>query len=231
MVGPGRDNGYVARSIAFSSPMNRTAPLHELEFDHDYAAEQLRRSHHPLRRFVKGFYLRRILHDVRGPSVDFGCGAGQLLRLLPPGSLGLEVNPHLIKVLRAEGLTVRQAKGTMQDFDLAGVAAGVFRTLVIAHVLEHLPDPVAALHVLLPACRRLGIERVIVVVPGARGFASDPTHKIFIDRAFIDARLPMQTDGYRRSSIDYFPGAWAWVGRYFVFHEMKVVFDRVPGPR
>lgn len=207
--------------------MTRTAPLSELEFDRDYAAEQLRRSHHPLRRFVKGFYLRRILRDVRGPSVDFGCGAGQLLRLLPPGSIGLEVNPHLIKVLRAEGLTVRQARATMQDFELAGLTPGAFRTLVIAHVLEHLPDPVAALHALLRACCRLGIERVVVVVPGAKGFASDPTHKTFIDRRFIETRLPLQTDGYRRAGIDYFPGAWPWIGQYFVFHEMKVVFDRV----
>ena len=231
MTGPSRDNGHAALSIALSPLMNRTAPLNQLEFDHDYAAEQLRRSRHPLRRFVKGFYLRRILRDVRGPSVDFGCGAGQLLRQLPPGSLGLEVNPHLIKVLRADGLTVRQARATMQDFELAGIAPGVFRTLVIAHVLEHLPDPVAALHVLLQACRRLGIERVIVVVPGAKGFASDPTHKTFIDRGFIDAKLPMQTDGYRRSGIDYFPGPWSWIGRFFVFHEMKVVFDRVPEQR
>jgi trans-aconitate methyltransferase len=207
--------------------MNQTTTTPELEFDRDYAAEQLRRSQHPLRRFIKGFYLRNMLRDVRGPSVDFGCGAGQLLRRMPPGSVGLEVNPHLIEALRATGLTVHQSQASMQDFELAGLKPGSYRTLVIAHVMEHLPDPVAAMHVLLQSCHRLGIERVIVVVPGAKGFASDRTHKTFITRAFIESKLPKQTDGFVRSSISYFPGPWEWIGKYFVFHEMKIVFDRV----
>jgi SAM-dependent methyltransferase len=201
-----------------------------VQFDREYAAEQLRRSHHPLRRFVKGFYLRHILHDVLGPSIDFGCGAGQLLKCLPAGSVGLEVNPHLIDALRSAGLTVHQAQAVIEDFELKSFTSGSFRTLVIAHVLEHLPDPVAALRVLLAACRRLGIERVIVVVPGAKGYASDRTHKTFIDRTYLESRMPPTCEGFVRSSLSYFPGPWEWVGRHFIFHEMKVVFDRLAEP-
>lgn len=197
------------------------------EFDRHYAAEQLRRSRHPLRRFIKGFYLRNILREVCGPAIDFGCGAGQLLERLPLGSTGLEVNQYLIEELRSSGFTVCQARGEMQDFELTGFATSSFRTLVIAHVLEHLPDPVAALHVLLAACLRLGIKRVIVIVPGAKGYASDRTHKTFIDRAYLENRMPQNSEGFVRSSISYFPGPWRWVGRHFVFHEMKVIFDRV----
>ena len=65
-------------------------------FDAGYAGEQLRRSKQPLRKVVKGFYLRSVLSLLNGPTIDYGCGAGQLLALLPAGSLGLEVNPHLI---------------------------------------------------------------------------------------------------------------------------------------
>lgn len=200
-----------------------------LEFDRLYAAEQLRRRRHPLRRFIKGFYLRHILRDVAaGPCIDFGCGAGQLLERLPPGSVGLEVNPHLIEALQGAGLTVCQARAEIQDFELAGFAKDHFRSLVIAHVLEHLPDPAAALSILLAACRRIGVKRVIVVVPGAKGFASDHTHKTFVDRGYIESHLPLQSEGFVLSSLSYFPGPWEWVGRYFVFHEMKVVFDCVP---
>lgn len=206
--------------------MSQNANSPVLEFDRHYAAEQLRRSNHPLRRFVKGFYLRNMLRDVRGPCIDFGCGAGQLLARLPSGSVGLEVNPHLIESLRGRGLDVRQAHAEMRDFELIGLPAGTFRTLVIAHVLEHLPDPAAALQVLLASCRRLGIERVIVVVPGAKGYASDHTHKTFITRRWLDDNTPQQQSGFVRSRVEYFPGPWAWVGRHFIFHEMKVVFDR-----
>jgi SAM-dependent methyltransferase len=209
--------------------MSNAAVPTEGEFDRCYAAEQLRRSRHPLRRFVKGFYLREMLRDVRGSTIDFGCGAGQLLTRLPPGSVGLEVNPHLIEALRGDGLTVRQAHGDMQDFELDGFEPGRFQTLVIAHVLEHLPDPTAALRILLASCGRLGIERVVVVVPGAKGFASDHTHKTFIDADWLQSKLPTTVEGFHRSAPSYFPGRWAWVGRHFVFHELKLVFTRRVG--
>lgn len=150
--------------------MTDTASPSAIEFDRKYANEQLRRSRQPLRRFVKGFYLRHTLRDVlNGPCIDFGCGAGQLLARLPSGSVGFEVNPHLIESLRCSGLTVYQARGEMQDFELEGLAVGRFRTLVIAQALEHLPNPIAASRALLPASRRIGVEPVAVIVPGARG--------------------------------------------------------------
>jgi len=195
-------------------------------FNRHYAEEQIRRSLHPLRRLIKGFYLRDILREVQGPTVDFGCGAGQLLARLPKDSLGLEVNPHLIAALRSQGLTVQQSQGTMVDFELRNLSPGRFRSLVIAHVLEHLPDPAAALRVLLASCKRLGIRRVVVIVPGAKGFASDPTHRTFVDSVWVKANLPECLEGFSFSPPSYFPGPWAFVGRYFVFHEMKLVFDR-----
>lgn len=207
--------------------MTKTSFQPVCEFDRQYAAEQLRRSRHPMRRMVKGFYLRIILRDVRGTAIDFGCGAGQLLERLPPGSVGLEVNQHLIEELRSSGLTVYQARAEMQDFELTGFAADRFRTLVISHVLEHLPDPVTALHTLLAVCLRLGIERVVVVVPGAKGYNSDRTHKTFIDQAYLETHMPQISEGFVLSSVSYFPGPWRWVGRHFTFHEMKVIFDRV----
>lgn len=121
--------------------MNTGSSMPAKEFDLHYAREQLRRSRNPFRRFVKAFYLRHILRGVRGPTIDFGCGAGQLLKRLPKGSIGLEVNPHLIESLRRTGLQVHQARADIQDFDLPDFLVGVHKTLVIAHVLEHLPAP------------------------------------------------------------------------------------------
>ena len=88
----------------------------------------------------------------------------------------------------------------------------------------------AALRVLLAACLRLGIERVVVVVPGAKGYTSDRTHKTFIDRTYLETHMPLISEGFVRSSLSYFPGPWEWVGHHFVFHEMKVIFDRVIEP-
>jgi SAM-dependent methyltransferase len=197
-----------------------------MEFDRAYADEQLRRSHQPFRRFIKGFYLRNVLRDVRGPCIDFGCGAGQLLEKLSPGSKGLELNPFLVESLTKIGLFVNQANGIENDFELIEFEEGKFKTLVISHVLEHLAEPAKALRVLFSACHRLGITRVIVIVPGKKGYQSDKTHKTFIDQNYIETNLSNSYDGFVRSSISFFPGPWEWIGRYYIFHEMKVIFDR-----
>lgn len=201
------------------------------QFDRDYAATQLQRSRHPLRRIVKGWYLRQVLMRVDGPTIDFGCGAGQLLRRLPAGSVGLEVNPFLIEALRATGLDVRAAGGDLGDFDLPGLAIGRYRSLVISHVLEHLPDPAAALQRLLAACGRLGVQRVVAVVPGAKGYASDPTHRTFIDRRYVQQHLPARSEGFERVSMGYFPGPWEVLGRAYTFHEMILVYRRSAAPQ
>ena len=61
-----------------------------VEFDERYASEQVRRSRHPLRRLIKHFNLDNVLRELAGSTIDIGCGAGQLLRRLPPGSIGLD---------------------------------------------------------------------------------------------------------------------------------------------
>lgn len=134
--------------------MIETASHAVSEFDHHYAAEKLRRSRNPLRRFAKSFYLLNTLREVRGPAIDFGCGAVQLLERMPPGSMGVEVNQFLIDELRRSRLIVIRACGETRDFKLLSFAEDNFRTLVISHVLAHLSDPVVAFRVLFSACLR-----------------------------------------------------------------------------
>jgi SAM-dependent methyltransferase len=196
------------------------------EFDQNYALEQLRRSYHPLRRMVKHLYINNILTDVLdGPAIDFGCGAGQLLSRLPDGSMGLEINPYLIASLRERGLKVLQARANMEDFELVDFAPNFFKTLIISHVLEHLQNPVEVLSVLLRACKRIGVKRVIIVVPCAKGFDSDSTHKSFIDQAYLEANFPIPGDGFKYESFTNFPLPLPWLGRFFVYQELKILLD------
>jgi len=195
-------------------------------FGDEYAAEQIRRSQHPVRRFVKGFYLRSVLDHVRGPTIDYGCGAGQLLSRLPAGSTGLEVNPSLVRALTARGLSVRDWPATDAGFDLHGLDEGGFRSLVISHVLEHLPDPNTALRRLLTACSRIGVTRVVVIVPGAKGYASDATHRCFIDGAFVQHQGWQSLAGFDLTAQRFFPLPWESGGQLYIYNEMQLVFDR-----
>jgi len=194
-------------------------------FDVHYAAEQLRRSRHPFRRTIKRFYLDAVLREVAGSTVDLGCGAGQLLRRLPVGSMGLEVNPALVEALKKGGLEVARYDVGEDAFGLAPVAPGRFRSLVVSHVLEHFADAAVVISALLRSCERLGIERVVVVVPGLRGYHSDATHKTFIDLAYIDRNRLHRVGAFRLAKSRYFPINTERIGRYFVFHELILVFS------
>lgn len=197
-----------------------------LEFDSSYADEQLRRSRHPLRRVVKGLYLQNLLADVSGPTIDFGCGAGQLLERLPAGSTGIEINPHLTNELRRRGLNVVQGRPGVDPFAFDDIPAGRYETLVLSHVLEHFADAQQVLRRLLRRCGELGIGRLILVLPGLKGYHSDATHKTFVDRRYLTEHGLLSCEGYTASSLSYFPGNVEAIGRHFVFHEMKVVYRR-----
>jgi 2-polyprenyl-3-methyl-5-hydroxy-6-metoxy-1,4-benzoquinol methylase len=195
-------------------------------FTKEYAAEQLRRSRHPLRRLIKGFYIRNILKEVIGPGIDFGCGAGQLLALLPQGSIGVEVNPFLVDQLAESGLEVCLYNPGADQYLLSDFPVNQYHTCVISHVLEHLTEAVQTIKTLFHACHRLGIKRIILVLPGLKGYHSDPTHKTFIDSQYLHAHGLLCCEGYKLLKLSYFPVNLESVGKYFVFHEMMVVLDR-----
>ena len=196
------------------------------EFNVDYASVQLRRARNPLRRLIKAFYIRNILRHVIGPTVDFGCGAGQLLAKLPAGSVGLEVNLALVESLRCTGLNVMHYDAEQDKFSLSMLAESQYSTFIMAHVLEHFAEAALTLKALLQSCRRLGIHRLILVLPGWKGYLSDTTHKTFIDRGFLEREQLLSFGGYRLTETSYFPMDREAIGRYFTFHEMIAIYDR-----
>jgi len=99
--------------------------------------------------------------------LDVGCGAGALARALKDAGAesvaGIEVHPAAAAAAR-EQLDVL-VEGSVLDVPLPFVA-GEFDLIVFADVLEHLPDPDAALERCLPFLADEG--RVVVSVPNMR---------------------------------------------------------------
>ena len=167
-------------------------------YDEEYAARQVRRHRNPLRRLIKGFYLRNMLREVRGRTIDLGFGAGQLLERLAPGSLGLEVSPHLIEHARTAGLNAALYYAT------AGSSTSS-RSTPIRHSFWHTwqststtrrPSSIASCD---PA--HASASRVIFVVPGARGFRFDRTHRTFVNRSYLEEHGLLACEGYSVSVI------------------------------
>ena len=178
-----------------------------------------------LRQFVRRLYLDSAIRKLEGATVDFGCGVGALLRRLPTGSVGLEINPVSVAHCRAQGLDALAYDGDLDAWSLQLLdSSRGLRSLVISHVLEHLDEPMAKLRQLLLACSRLGIERVLVIVPGARGYASDATHRTFVDFAMLSDPSIVSGTGFVLASKQYFPGNLRALGRWFPHHELQVLF-------
>lgn len=196
------------------------------EFDERYTAYQADRS--AVRRMVRRLYLRSAAAQLSGPTLDFGCGVGELLARLPPGSMGLEYNPATVEWCRSKGMDVAGYDGFADDWGLSTVATDRrFESMVISHVLEHLDNPMATLSKLMVAARRLGIGRVLCIVPGAAGYRLDATHRTFIDRTMLTDAEVVRVAGFRLERLRYFPGDLRFFGDWFPHHELQVMFTAI----
>lgn len=192
-------------------------------FGQGYTSYQTNRS--KLRKIVRRAYLHSARNKLRGATLDFGCGIGELLQMLPPGSRGLEYNQASVDHCIRSGLDVRWYDGYADGWALSSVEqAKRFESMVISHVLEHLDKPMSVLQKLLASAARLGVSRALVVVPGRAGFRIDATHRTFVDVAMIEHALRMTE--YRIQSHSYFPIDVRAIGDWVTHHELQVLLLR-----
>jgi hypothetical protein len=185
-----------------------------------YAENQIKRSF--IRKFIRSFYFKNILRYVEGPAIDFGCGSGDFLSLLPKGSIGFEINDFLVNYCTAKGLEVYKYNPEEDDYNFYNVNHGKFITFIMAHVLEHISEPFGTLRKIFSSCHRIGIKRIIIVVPGLKGFYSDKTHSYFIDLNFLKRFNGLE--GYNLKLVRYFPFNFWWAGRFFTHNELLALF-------
>lgn len=198
----------------------------QIEYDREYANEQIRRSNHPVRFLIKRFYLNSLLIDVIGPTLDIGCGAGQLLSKLPADSLGIEVNPFLVEYLSSLGMNIMHYNIIEDDFMLSNIPLHKYQTLVLSHVVEHFLDAANAMRKIFSSANRIGISRIIIVVPGKMGYQSDKTHHTFVDTLFLEKNNLKVIDGYELIKKSFFPVPFESFGNYFLYQELKLIYDK-----
>jgi SAM-dependent methyltransferase len=149
--------------------------------EHDQYFEYLmRRSRlgHVYRRHV---LYPRLVKRLRGRMLDVGCGIGDMLAFRPH-SVGVDINERTVAYCRERGHDAHVMQPDRLPFDAAS-----FDSVLLDNVLEHIAQPaplLAEVHRVLAAGGRL-----LVGVPGVRGWHSDPDHKVFYDQATLVERL------------------------------------------
>jgi 2-polyprenyl-3-methyl-5-hydroxy-6-metoxy-1,4-benzoquinol methylase len=136
-------------------------------------------------------HLRRL---QLGFTLDVGCGIGRNLAHLDGNGVGVDHNAEAIAHVRSLGMT----GFTVDEFHASEYAKpGRFDSLLVSHVLEHMPRDTAVKLVeeYKPYIKPGG--KVVFITPQELGYASDETHVEFVgfaEAADIAARTGIAVD-------------------------------------
>ncbi len=107
---------------------------------------------HRLREFLVN---RNIKKYGRGEKyLDAGCGTGLILRHLPKGATGVDINPRNISKAKKHA---PNAKIVEADIEKLPFKDGSFSTIVCTEVIEHQPDPIPTVRELKRVLEKGGV--------------------------------------------------------------------------
>lgn len=162
------------------------------------------------------FLYPRLCRYLRGRALDVGCGIGDLLAFRPD-TVGVDINQRAVAWCRAQGLDAHQSRSGRLPFGPAE-----FESAILDNVLEHIAEPKDMLHEIHRVLVGGGI--LLVGVPGERGFAADPDHKVYYDEARL--RATVESAGFRTVRVLHVPFRARWLSRVLASYCVYGVFER-----
>ncbi len=153
-------------------------------------------------RVVRGLVTR---HARSGRAMlDAGAGTGLNLRHLPPGSVGLDVNPRNIEVLRRRFPDHTVVEGDIEAMPFEDASFG---TVICTEVLEHVPDPAQALaeirRVLEPGGVVIGSVPARSAIWRLRFLSSTCPHSEPFHNEYLPREVREMLDGWTISRVWY----------------------------
>jgi SAM-dependent methyltransferase len=131
-----------------------------------------------LRLLVYPKYLKALGERCGREIVDCGCGTGEFLRFCQTSRIparGIDWNEHLVARCRQAGLDASVADITTYE-----PPNGKLHNLLCDNVIEHLTA--AEIESFFAKLRQIVDVggKMLVVVPGKKGYRSDPSHRTFV---------------------------------------------------
>ena len=138
------------------------------------------------------------------PILDAGCGTGLNLRHLPAGSTGVDINPRNVALVQERLPDHRVVLG---DVEALPFADGSFGTVLCTEVIEHIPDPSAALRefarVLRPGGVLVGSVPARSLIWKLRFLSSTCPHSEPFHNEYLPSEVREMLAGWRIDHISY----------------------------
>lgn len=179
-----------------------------------------------LRKKARTVYLNDIRKYCIGKTIDFGCGVGELLKILPEGSAGFEVNKVVVEFCKKNGLNVSLYVPEEDEYNFRMIGQGQYESFTMNHVLEHLERSSHVITKIFESCHRIGIVRIVFTVPGHKGYKSDKTHETFINMDYLSRTGILDNEFYQLKVNKYFPVNSESFSKVFTHNELRLVFDK-----
>ncbi len=161
------------------------------------------------------FYLYpRLCYHLKGLTLDVGCGIGDMLQSRR-NTIGADINPYLVAYCRQKGLDARLIEDGRLPFENE-----TFQSVVLDNVLEHILSPNDLIDELYRVIEHGG--RLVIGVPGAKGYRRDADHKVFYDEKKLTDTI--QGKGFVKSSTFYTPIKSDWMNHHLSFYCLFGVF-------
>jgi SAM-dependent methyltransferase len=117
----------------------------------------------------------RLARRLTGFTLDLGCGIGDFVQFRAQ-TIGVDINPLAVAHCQNRGLDVRSMLPDQLPLGDAGLDS-----VLLDNVLEHIAEPQPLLAEIRRTLKPGG--RLLVGVPGLRGWDFDLDHKVFYDEA------------------------------------------------
>jgi SAM-dependent methyltransferase len=166
--------------------LNKRFYLNEEEYDWVEVTDRLRGLESFFHRGRQRMLKRLVAHYGAPPYLDAGCGTGLMLRHLPAGSAGADINPrNLPKAKR----NAPQANVLQADIEHMPFRASSISTIVMTEVLEHFPNPADVLAHLATLLR-----------PGGRYIGTVPSQSFIWKLRFLSRSCPAEEPFHKNYS-------------------------------
>lgn len=147
----------------------------------DEYSEYLEQKYLPGRQLYleKLFYPRIINELTDGPILDLGFGAGAFMKFASSKGYkisGIDSNPKFVEKAKSSGYEVYL--GDLTDLD--NVDDNI-QNAIVDNVLEHLDESSIEKFLKIFSRKLSNTGKLIIIVPGEKGFTHDPTHETFVD--------------------------------------------------